>query len=357
MAEIPFHYWDICPNCQIRVKFFFKAVKSHHARSKIVSITREDGSRIEDPNAIKEEAIKYFQRLLSENQPRPTLDYDLLGRALPRRLDNSQCGELAREVTNEEIKDAIFSMKDSKAPGPDGFNALLKKRAWNIVGSLVCAAVKSFFRSGRILREMNVTAISLIPKVPNPTMLKDFRPISCCNTIYKCIAKILANRLKVVIPHLVGKQQTAFVKGRRIGDNILLAQELLRNFHRDRGSPRCAIKVDLMKAYDTVKWEFLIAVLRTVGFPEIVIQWITECISTVKFSININGELCGFFAGEKGLRQGDPMSPYLFVLAMEVFSGLMNKMSTNKRFKFHWRCHREAAINWKVLTNSKDHSM
>lgn len=270
----------------LNTKFFFKAVKSHHARSKIVSITREDGSRIEDPNAIKEEAIKYFQRLLSENQPRPTLDYDLLGRALPRRLDNSQCGELAREVTNEEIKDAIFSMKDSKAPGPDGFNALLKKRAWNIVGSLVCAAVKSFFRSGRILREMNVTAISLIPKVPNPTMLKDFRPISCCNTIYKCIAKILANRLKVVIPHLVGKQQTAFVKGRRIGDNILLAQELLRNFHRDRGSPRCAIKVDLMKAYDTVKWEFLIAVLRTVGFPEIVIQWITECISTVKVHIH-----------------------------------------------------------------------
>jgi len=91
-----------------------------------------------------------------------------------------------------------------------------------------------------------------------------------------------------------------------------------------------------MKAYDIVKWEFLISVLRTVGFPEIVIQWITECISTVKFSININGELYGFFAGEKGLRQGDPMSPYLFVLAMEVFSGLMSKMSTNKRFKFHW---------------------
>lgn len=96
-----------------------------------------------------------------------------------------------------------------------------------------------------------------------------------------------------------------------------------------------------MKAYDRVQWEFLIAVLRTVGFPEIVIQLITECISTVKFSININGERCGFFAGEKGLRQGDPMSPYLFVLAMEVFSGLMNQMSTNKRFKFHWRCHRE----------------
>lgn len=103
-----------------RPSFFFSAVKSHHARSKIVSITKEDGSRIEDPNAIKEEAIQYFQRLLSENQPRPTLDYDLLGRALPRKLENSQCGELAREVTNEEIKDAIFSLKDSKAPGPDG---------------------------------------------------------------------------------------------------------------------------------------------------------------------------------------------------------------------------------------------
>lgn len=146
-------------------------------------------------------------------------------------------------------------------------------------------AIKSFFASGCLLREVNATAIALIPKVPNPTKLKDYRPISCCNTISKCISKIIANRIKPVLPHLEGKRQMAFVEGRRIGDNILFAQELLRNYHRDQGRPRCALKVSLMKAYDRVRWDFLVAVLRTIGFPEPVVNWIWECISTTRFSL------------------------------------------------------------------------
>lgn len=188
---------------------------------------------------------------------------------------------------------------------------------------------------------MNSTAISLIPKVPNPTYLRDFRPISYCNTIYKCISKIIANKLSKVIPSLVTIQQSAFVEGRRIGDNILFAQELMRNYHRDKGSPRCALKVYLLKAYDTINWEFLVATLQATGFPQRVIHWIRECITTARFSININGELCGFFSNSKGLRQGDPMSPYLFAFAMQVFSGLMEEVTTNKNFKFHWKFQKE----------------
>lgn len=139
----------------------------------------------------------------------------------------------------------------------------------------------------------------------------------------------------------MGNQQTAFIEGRRIGDNILLAQELFHNYHRDRGTPRCAIKVDLMKAYDTVRWDFLLAVLKVVGFPPRMIQWIGECISTSRFSININGELCGFFSGGRGLRQGNPISPDLFSLVMGAFSGLMQNMVQNRQFKYHWRCRKE----------------
>lgn len=209
------------------------------------------------------------------------------------------------------------------------------------VGNDVVRAIKSFFASGCLLREVNATAIALIPKVQNPKKLKDYRPISCCNTIYKCISKIIANRIKPVLPHRRCKQQTAFVEGRRIGDNILLAQELLRNYHRDQGRPRCALKVDLMKAYDTVRWDFVLAVLRTIGFPNKVVQWIMECVTTTRFSVMINGELNGFFPGGRGLRQGDPMSPYLFVLAMEAFSGLMNSMVSEGKLKFHWKCDKE----------------
>ena len=115
---------------------------------------------------------------------------DFLLKAIPRRLSDEQKLKLASEVTSEEIREVFFSLKANKAPGPDGFHAYFFKKAWCIVGDLVLRAVKSFFVSGRLLKEVNSTAISLIPKVPNPTQLKDFRPISCCNTIYKCIAKI-----------------------------------------------------------------------------------------------------------------------------------------------------------------------
>lgn len=100
----------------------------------------------------------------------------------------------------------------------------------------------------------------------------------------------------------------------------------------------CALKVNFMKAYDTVRWDFVGVVLNILGFPERVVQWIRECISTPRFYISINGELNGFFPGERGLRQGDPMSPYIFVLVMEAFSGLLSYMANRGRFRFHWRC-------------------
>lgn len=206
------------------------------------------------------------------------------------------------------------------------------------MGPLVVEAMKDFFSSSRLLRKVNNTILTLVPKIPNACGVSDFRPIACCNTIYKIITKILANRLAAVLNDLISPPQNAFVKGRRITDNILLAQELFAGFYLDPYLPNCAIKVDFQKAYDTVDWDFLELTLSAFGFPERMIRLITVCVRTPKYSIAINGELHGFFSGGRGLRQEDPMSPYLFTLIMEIFSGILISHTAHKDFKYFWRC-------------------
>ncbi|KAL2231085.1 UNVERIFIED_CONTAM: hypothetical protein Sindi_1702900 [Sesamum indicum] len=126
---------------------------------------------------------------------------------------------------------------------------------------------------------------------------------------------------------------------RSIGDNILLAQELLTGYNQVRLPPRCTLKVDIRNAYDTVEWDFLLAVLQFFGFPQTFTRWIEECVTTAAFSIGLNGNPHGFFAGAHGLRQGDPLSPFLFVLVMEVLHlGLMQLIENDLQFSYHWKC-------------------
>ncbi|XP_071719040.1 uncharacterized protein [Rutidosis leptorrhynchoides] len=217
--------------------------------------------------------------------------------------------EIIRPVTNEEIKNAIFNIGNDKAPGPDGYSSTFFKNAWDVVGDDVCSGVKQFFSNGQLLTELNHTIIALLPKVQSPS-------------------------------------KSAFISGRRIADNILLTQELMHNYHLNRGVPRCAFKVDIQKAYDTVDWEFLREILAHFGFHKVMIKWIMRCISSTSFSIAINGTLYGYFKGKRGLRQGDPMSPYLFTLVMEVLSLMLQRNAQQvDGFRFHPRCDNLNLIN------------
>lgn len=141
--------------------------------------------------------------------------------------------------------------------------------------------------------------------------------------IYKIIAKVLANRLKTVLEKVISKSQSAFVKGRQILDTILIANECLDSRLRS-GEPRVMCKMDLEKAYDHINWDFLLYVLRRCGFGEKWCSWIAYCISFVRFSVLVNGSPNGFFSSSRGLRQGDPLSPLLFVFVMEALSRMIS---------------------------------
>ena len=119
----------------------------------------------------------------------------------------------------------------------------------------------------------------------------------------------------------------------------------MRGYHRKSPTPKCAMKVDIMKAYDSVRWEFIIDILKAMAFPPVMVAWIQACISSPSFSICINGSLHGYFKGARGLRQGDPLSPYLFVLAMEILAKILAEKSMHPLFKFHWRCEKTKIIN------------
>jgi hypothetical protein len=186
-------------------------------------------------------------------------------------------------VSEKEIADVLFQMGPLKALSPDGFPARFYQRHWNILNKDVVNAVQNFFQEGVMPHGVNDTTIVLILKVNDPEELKDFRPISLCNIIYKLISMCLVNRLRFMLDDVVSQEQSAFVLNRRITDNALIAFECVHAIQRNNGrrGDFCAYKLDLSKAYDRVDRDFLKSVMEKLGFHNKFVQWIMACVTTV----------------------------------------------------------------------------
>lgn len=248
------------------------------------------------------------------------------------------CTLLEAQVIAEEIRKVVFAMPSNKSLGPDGFPSEFFKTSWPIVAQDFTIAVQSVFRYGFLPKGVNSTILALVPKKTDSLEMKDFRPIAFCNVLYKVVSKILANRLKRLLPRIISDCQSAFVQGRLLLENVLLATELVKYYHKESVSLRCVMKIDISKAFDSVQWCFVLKSLEAIGVPKRFIQWIKLCISTPSFSVQVNGELAGYFQSKRGLRQGCSLSPYLFVLCMNVLSHKIDKAAAEKRFQFHPRC-------------------
>ncbi|KAL0295338.1 UNVERIFIED_CONTAM: hypothetical protein Scaly_3105900 [Sesamum calycinum] len=262
-------------------------------------VAKASGETLTNQQEVIQEFISYFQTLIGGSSPIRTVDLGFLQHEL-RQITPAEASLLVATVTAAEVKEAFFDIEVESAPGPDGFGSAFYRAAWPVVGQSMLEAVGEFFRTGKLLKQINTTLLALIPKVNMPTYVSDYRPISCCNVLYKAITKIIVKRIQRVLPLLINYSQNAFVPGRSISDNILLAQELLAGYNQTRLPERCTLKVDIQKAYDSVEWDFLLEVLRLFNFPTHFITLIVQCVSTASFSVSLNGAIHGFFSKAGG---------------------------------------------------------
>lgn len=197
----------------------------------------------------------------------------------------------------------MFEMTPFKATGPDGFHAGFYQNQWNTVGAEVVKQAMKFFTTGSMDQNVNDTLVSLIPKVDNPEMVSQFRPISLCNVCYKVITKAMTNRIKGVICELIGPEQSSFVPERQIMDNIVVYQEVLHSMRKKKGKKGfMAIKIDLEKAYDRLSWQFIEDTLREAGFNDVWVKNVMGCITTTRLGVIWNGEQLNWIKPTRGVR-------------------------------------------------------
>lgn len=301
--------------------YFHAVTKGRRAKNKLTVLEDETGQAHVEEGKIADVICKYYEKLFTSV---PFDGSSIVDKALSQCVTQQMNDLLIQAPTPLEIKEALFAIHPDKAPGPDGFSASFFQSNWEVVGPAIVQEIQMFFSSGFLPQSMNVTHVRLIPKDIGAKGVTDYRPIALCNVFYKIISKLLSLRLKPVLGSIISENQSAFIPGRAISDNVLITHEVPHYLKVSAAKKKCAmaVKSDMSKAYDRVEWDFIILVLRKLGFHEVWINLVMQCITTVSYSYLINDSVYGKITPYRGIRQGDPVSPYIFILCGEVLSGL-----------------------------------
>ncbi|KAK9950614.1 hypothetical protein M0R45_006095 [Rubus argutus] len=307
----------------LNTKFFHRSASNRKKKNSINGLYNEEGVWCTADEDLERTILNHFGNLFSSSLP---TNISEIVSPLPCIITDDMNVVLSKEFTEEEIHSALKQMHPTKAPGPDGFSPCFYQHFWPLVGKDVVAAVRSFLGSDSHIKLLNRTHVTLIPKVKRPEKVEQLRPISLCNVLYKIGSKVLANRLKPLLHLFISPYQSAFVPGRLISDNSLIAFEIAHFLKRRRDGKvgYGALKLDLSKAYDRVEWPFLEAAMLKLGFSSTWVEWIMRCVRTVSYSFILNGVPRGKICPSRGLRQGDAISPYLFLICAEVLSRLIS---------------------------------
>lgn len=279
--------------------YFHRLLSTRRSINYIHFLKDDHGNRVEGHENIQKLCIEYFSKLMTEELATPLYDPQDLSILMPYRCSKNQKRDLMKDFTRQEIKDTFFSLPRNKTCSLDGYYAEFFTGSWSIVGAEATDAILEFFKSGSLLNQWNATTLILIPKLPNSDKAKDFRPISCVNTLYKVISRLLTKRLQDILTHIISPSQTAFIKGRLLAENVLLATELVHGYNRRNISRHGMLKVDLRKAFDSIRWDFILSTLRAIDIPENFVKLISECITSPTFSVSVNGSTGGISRVQK----------------------------------------------------------
>ncbi|XP_060964189.1 uncharacterized protein LOC133033466 [Cannabis sativa] len=312
-------------------KYFHSCASNRKRTNQIVCLKNDDGTWVDWDSGLRDVMAKYYMELFSTSNP----NWQRVIDCVHGIVSEDQNRDMLLPVEEHEVRKALFQMHPDKSPGPDGFNPGFYQKHWDIVGKDVTSMVQHFFSVGEFPDHLIHTNIVLIPKKTHPESMSDLRPIALCNVLYKIASKVLANRLKGCLPSVISETQSAFLPGRLITDNILVSYEIMHYLKRKQKGKQgfMALKLDMSKAYDRIEWGFLEAMLRKLGFQEHCIQLLLTCVRSVSYKFVAGGQEVGPIVPTRGLRQGDPLSPYLFILCAEGFSALLNDYERRGRIR------------------------